>query len=568
MKRISKPTDYVFQVSWEVCNKVGGIYTVLSTQAKMLESIYKDNLIYIGPDFGQAAKGSKAADGAAAVFEPDSKLLAPLARQLKKKGIPTRFGRWAVPGSPIVALVDFTNLREEKNQIYADAWNDFGVDSLHAYGDYDDASLFGWQAGRMAAEAYNYFCKQEKQELKAVLQAHEWMSAFSLLYVKKHEPKMATVFTTHATSIGRSITTNGKQLYAYFEGYNGDQMAQELNMEAKHSAEKAAALQADCMTTVSELTDKECRQFLGRESDVLLPNGFEPAFSYRGSQLQTVRKRARKALLNTYNALAGTNLTDETLIISTSGRNDFICKGFDLFVNALKRVQDRNEVDRNILGVIAVPCWKKEARAELIERLANKPAIKLLDGSALEPLPYPFITHELNNFNEERLVQTILASGLRFGKEERVHILLIPSYLDGEDGIINLPYYDFLTASDYCIYPSYYEPWGYTPLESTAFSIPCLTTNLSGFGQWVQSEVGHLPLLSDGVAVIPREDYNYDHCVNEIATSIIGMARLSQDDRVQFGNAAFELSKKAQWKDFIKNYLKAYTLAIKNNGHF
>lgn len=567
MKRVTKPTDFVFQVSWEVCNKVGGIYTVLSTQAKMLENIYKDNLIYIGPDFGQAAKGSNAADGANAVFEPDSELLAPLARQLKKKGIPTRFGRWAVPGSPIVALVNFENLREEKNQIYADAWNDFGVDSLHAYGDYDDASLFGWQAGRMAAEAYSYLCKQEKQELKAVLQAHEWMSAFSLLYVKKHEPKLSTVFTTHATSIGRSITTNGKQLYAYFEGYNGDQMARELNMEAKHSAEKAAAQQADCMTTVSELTDSECRQFLERESDVLLPNGFESAFSYRGAQLQTVRKRARKALLNTYNALAGVNLSDQTLIVSTSGRNDFICKGFDLFINALKRVQDRNEVERDILGVIAVPCWKKEARAELVERIAKKPAIKLLDGSALEPLSNPFITHELHNFNEERLVQTILASGIRFGKQERVHLLLIPSYLDGEDGVINLPYYDFLTASDYCIYPSYYEPWGYTPLESTAFSIPCLTTSLSGFGQWVQREVGHLPLLSDGVAVISRDDYNYDHCVDEIATSIIGMARLSQDDRQLFGNAAFELSKKAQWKDFIKNYLNAYTLAIKNNGN-
>ncbi|MBO4730430.1 MAG: glycogen/starch synthase [Bacteroidaceae bacterium] len=563
MKRIAKPTDYVFQASWEVCNKVGGIYTVLSTQAKALEGIYKDNLIYIGPDVHAHVSG-KGAKNANPLFTPDSTLLSALARQLKKQGIPTRFGRWNVPGSPIVALVDYECIREEKNKIYGEMWESFGVDSLNAYGDYDDASLFAWQAGRMAVAAYRYFCKQEKQDLSTVFQAHEWMSAFGLLYVKKNEPKMATVFTTHATSIGRSITCNNKQLYAYFDGYNGDQMARELNMEAKHSAEKAAALQADCMTTVSELTNRECRQFLGREADVILPNGFDTSFTYKGAQLLAVRKRARKAMLNTYNALNGDKLSDDTLIVATSGRNDFRCKGFDLFINALKRVQDAGDLKRDVLAVIAVPCWEKAARKDVNERLALKPAIKLLDASDMEPLPHPFITHELYNFNEEPIVQTIYGSGLSFDKGQRLHLLFIPTYLDGNDGVINMPYYDLLTGCDYCIYPSYYEPWGYTPLESIAFGVPCLTTNLSGFGQWVAGVTGHQPLVSDGVAVVSRNDYNYDECVGEIATSIAGMARLSQADWQQFAAAATDLSKKAMWKDFVKQYIKAYTLAVKS----
>ena len=562
MKRITKPTDYVFQASWEVCNKVGGIYTVLSTQAKALEGIYKDNLIYIGPDVHAHASG-KGAKNANPLFTPDSTLLSALARQLKKQGIPTRFGRWNVPGSPIVALVDYECIREEKNKIFGEMWEDFGVDSLNAYGDYDDASLFAWQAGRMAVAAYRYFCKQEKQDLSAVFQAHEWMSAFGLLYVKKNEPKMATVFTSHATSIGRSITCNDKQLYAYFDGYNGDQMARELNIEAKHSSEKAAALQADCMTTVSELTNRECRQFLGREADVILPNGFDSSFTYKGAQLQAVRKRARKAMLNTYNALNGDHLTDDTLIVATSGRNDFRCKGFDLFVNALKRVQDSGELQRDVLAVIAVPCWVKAAREDVNERLAQKPAIKLLDASDMAPLPQPFITHELYNFNEEPIVRSIYGSGLSFDKSQRLHLLFIPTYLDGNDGVINMPYYDLLTGCDYCIYPSYYEPWGYTPLESIAFGVPCLTTTLSGFGQWVTGVTGHQPLVSDGVAVISRDDNNYDECVGEIATSIAGMARLSQADWQQFATAAINLSKKAMWKDFVKQYIKAYTLAVK-----
>ena len=558
MKRIAKPNDCVFQASWEVCNKVGCIYTVLSTQAKALEGIYKEDLIYIGPDLYEKKNDNP-------LFTPDSKLFPTLARQLKKQGIPTRFGRWNIPGNPVVALVDFKSIREEKNQIYTEMWNDFGVDSLNAYGDYDDACLFAWQAGRMASVAYRYFCKQQKRELSAVFQAHEWMSAFGLLYIKKNEPKMSTVFTTHATSVGRSITVNNKQLYAYFSGYNGDQMAAELNMQSKHSAEKAAAQQADCMTTVSELTNRECSQFLGREADILLPNGFDTAFTYKGAQLQTVRRRARKAMINAYNALAAANLSDNTLIVCTSGRNDFRCKGFDLFIDSIKKVQESSELERDVLAVIAVPCWKKQPRQDLVDRLALKPAIKLMDATGMEQLPYPFITHELYNFNDERIVQSIMGSGFRFGADEKVHLLFIPTYLDGNDGVFNMPYYDLLTGCDYCIYPSYYEPWGYTPLESISFGIPCLTTTLSGFGQWVQQEVGHLPLLSDGVAVVPRDDNNYWQCVNEIATSIIGMALLQQSDWHQFADAAAALSKKALWKDFVKNYLRAYTLAMKNN---
>jgi len=555
MKQISKPSDFAFQVSWEVCNKVGGIYTVLSTQAKVLEQLYKNNLVFIGPDLNPNDNNS--------LFEEDKKLFAPIVKIASKNDIPVRFGRWLIPGKPVVALVDFKKLFATKDSIYTEMWNNFEVDSLHAYGDYDEACLFSYQAGKLAVIMYEYFCKKDAVDYTAVFQAHEWMSGFGLLYVKKNAPQIGTVFTTHATSVGRSITTNNKSLYAYFEGYNGDQMAAELNMHSKHSIEKIAALQADCLTTVSEVTDKECKQFFGRESDVLLLNGFDPSFVSKGSTLTAIRNRARKAILNTYNALNASNLSNDTLIVSTSGRNDFRCKGFDVFFSALKRLQDNPAVNRDVLAIIAVPCWKKEARKDLIDRLAAKPPIKLLDGTTMEPLPNPFITHELYNFDTERIVQTIFGIGFSFDRDKKVHLLFIPSYLDGQDGIINLPYYDFLTGSDYCVYPSYYEPWGYTPLESIAFGIPCLTTNLSGFGQWVNTQVGHQAILSDGVAVVPRDDNNYNQCVEEIATSILGMTMLTKEEYANFSKAAKKLSTKALWKDFIKNYLHAYTLALK-----
>ncbi len=558
MKRVSKPSDIVFQTSWEVCNKVGGIYTVLSTQAKTLGQIYKDNLIYIGPDLD--------ARGENPLFQHDENLLKPLREHAAKENIAVRFGRWQIPGKPVVALVDFQKLFAEKDAIYAEIWNRFRVDSLHAYGDYDEACMFSYMAGKFAVAAYEWFNSQSASALTAVFQAHEWMSGFGLLYVKAAAPAIGTVFTTHATSVGRSITTNNKDLYEYFGGYYGDQMATELNMQSKHSVEKAAALEADCLTTVSEVTDRECQQFLGRKSDVILPNGFEPSFVVKGASFNSVRSKVRKTLLSTYNALAGCALGNDTLIVSTSGRNDFRCKGLDLFLSALGVLEKNAALSCDVLAVIAVPCWKKEARSDLRDRLAAKQSPKVFDGSGQESLPNPFITHELYNFDSEKIVSAIRSCGLSLSRESKVHLLFIPSYLDGQDGIINVPYYDFLTASDYCVYPSYYEPWGYTPLESIAFGIPCLTTDLSGFGQWVNTQVGHQAILSDGVAVIQRTDRNYDQCAREIAVSIQGISMLSEQEYCRIQEAARNLSLKAQWKDFIKHYLDAYTLALKYNA--
>lgn len=576
-------TKMVVQVSWEVCNKVGGIYTVLSTQARALTQVFHDHLIYIGPLIGDGTN--------ATAFEQDDSLLPELKEKAHAAGINLKVGRWQVPGQPIVVLVDWSPLFATKNDIYADLWDKFGVDSLHAYDDYDDSTLFGWQAGRIAKLIIDIYNNEnvssEENSAKSdslnatnqnvvadscnlagkgcVLQAHEWMSGAALLYAKAYIDGVATVFTTHATTVGRSITTNNKLLYAYFDGYHGDQMAEELNVQSKHSMEKTAALQCDCMTTVSELTDRECSQFLGRKCDVLLPNGFDPSFVKRGSTGAAIRKKARKSLLSIYNALNGTNLGNDTLIVSTSGRNDFRCKGFDIFLSAVRKLQLSHVLNKDVLMIIAVPCWKKAPRTDLLERLKNRPPIKIFDASEYPSLPQPFITHTLNNPDDDRIMQCIRANGISFDKEERVRLLFIPSYLDGEDGILNLTYYDFLTACDYCVYPSYYEPWGYTPLESAAFGIPCLTTTLSGFGQWVNKEVGHQAILSDGVAVIPRSDWNYDECVEATATSIEGISILSAKEYQLLQEAARNLAAKAQWKDFILNYLNAYTLAIKKS---
>lgn len=547
--------NYIFEASWEVCNKVGGIYTVLSSRAKTLQEQFKDHIVFIGPDLHEPT----------APFDEDKKLCPTWHRALAASGLKVRIGRWNVPGSPIAILVDFTPLFEEKDRIYADAWKYFGVDSLHAYGDYDEASMYSVAAGRVA----EVVCRDcLPAEAKIIYQAHEWMSGMGMMFLKRALPHVATIFTTHATSIGRSIAGNNKLLYKYFKGYDGDQMAKELSMEAKHSVEKQSAFHADCFTTVSQFTARECAQLLDKQVDLVLPNGFEKDFVPQGAAFAAKRRGARKSILKVASALTGQVIDDSTLIISTSGRNDFRCKGFDVYLESLAQLNARlksklsarhnAQMTTKVLALIEVPCWLLGPRQDLQKKLAEKK----FDAT---PLPTPMITHDLHNLNEDRILCMIKQLRLLNAASDPVKVLLIPTYLEGHDGIFNKPYYDLLTANDLCIYPSYYEPWGYTPLESCAFSTPCITTDLSGFGQWVDKVLGHAGTLEDGVCVIHRDDDNYFGAAREICLNVEHLLALPQKERSKVQHRAAALADKAQWKNFISYYYDAYDFALRKS---
>lgn len=547
MKKELLSPSYIFETSWEVCNKVGGIYTVLSSRAKTLKDNYQDQLVFIGPDLKQPTANVD--------FKEDAKLFPAWKKAAANFGVKCRIGRWMVPGEPVAVLVDFEPFFEQKNNIYAKAWELFSVDSIRAYGDYDEASMFSYAAARFA-EAVVSNCIE--QQAKVIYQAHEWMSGLGMLFLKKQLPRVATIFTTHATSIGRSIAGNNKQLYAYFEGYNGDQMARELHMDAKHSIEKQSALQADCFTTVSSFTDRECKQLLDKAADVVLPNGFENDFVPNGAAFTKVRREARKQILKVAGALTGCEMPDDTLIVSTSGRNDYRCKGFDVFLESMAQLRAQlNEADseQQVLALIEVPCWLKGPRADLQDRLKSK-------KKATMPLPNPVITHDLHNLNDDRIVQEIWKLGLKNLPTDKVKVLLVPCYLEGNDGIFNMAYYHLLAANDLALYPSYYEPWGYTPLESCAFHTPCVTTDLSGFGQWVDNVLGHSGELKDGVCVIHRTDGNFYEVAQRMCAVVHEMLLLTTKERTEVRNKAAKLANKAQWKHFIKFYYQAYDFAL------
>ncbi len=538
--------NFIFEASWEVCNKVGGIYTVLSTRAKTMKDKLGDDVMFIGPDVWRDKKNP--------LFREDSELLAAWREKAEQDHLHVRVGRWDIPGQPIAVLVDFQPYYAIKNDIYTSLWEDFGVDSLHAYGDYDEASMFSYAAGLVVESYYNY-CLRGKCE-NVVYQAHEWMTGLGALYIQKHVPEIATIFTTHATTIGRSIAGNHKPLYEYLFAYNGNQMAEELNVQSKHSIERETAHHVDCFTTVSEVTNRECAELLDKPADVVLPNGFEKDFVPSKAQFARKRKKAREKMREVAGALLGMEFDDDVMIISTSGRYEFRNKGIDLYVEALNRSLRNKDLNRQVLAFVQVPGWVSCAREDLKERLASG---KKYDT----PLEWPLLTHWLHEMTHDQLIDYLKRYNMWNRPEDKVKVISVPCYLDGNDGIFNMPYYDILIGMDLTVYASYYEPWGYTPLESVAFHVPCITTNLSGFGMWVNQLLGKEGELADGVQVVRRTDYNHSEVADAIKDSIASYASFTPEQVEAVRANAARISDQALWKNFIQYYDKAYDFALR-----
>ena len=551
--RITAPqTGLLFETSWEVCNKVGGIYTVLSTKANVLEQQFGDRLVFIGPDVWTEQNPSP-------VFKENKRLLKSSQRFLNLPyGISIRTGYWDVPGSPIAVLVKFDGVYEQLDSVFSKMWQEFGVDSLHAYGDYHEGCAFA-VASAIVIKAITERLGVNAEQVLAHF--NEWTTAMGLLYLRTIMPEAATLFTTHATSIGRSICGNGKELYEYFSGYNGDQMARELNMESKHSLEKTAAHQADCFTAVSEVTARECEQLLDIRPQVVTPNGFEPRMVPSAERRAALRAAARQRLLEVASRLAGRQISEDALIVATSGRNEFRNKGIDLFLDAVGSLRAQaGSLPSEVVALVLTPAWVKEPSGAL-----------LVDEDfhgELHPEP-DFLTHRLNNEDSDSIVCKIRSMGGNnpaVQGSDKVTVIDVPCYLDGHDGIIDIAYYDLLPGLDLTVFPSYYEPWGYTPLESIAFGVPTVTTDKAGFGQWILENFTN-GFSGCGAEVLPRTDRNYSEDVERISDLIISAAAADAATREEWSRAAVTTSRQADWSIFIKEYDKAFRTAAERRDN-
>lgn len=531
--------DAIFEVSWEVCNKVGGIHTVISTKALSLIGELKDKLIMIGPDVYR--------DGDNPEFEEDHQLYSKWKEKARQDGISVRVGRWKVKGTPVVMLIDFTPYIAQKDEIFSKFWESYKLDSISGQWDYIEPVLFGVASAKMIEHFCNFHFASD---MKVVAQFHEWMTGSGVLYLEQEAAHIATSFTTHATILGRCIAGNNRPLYKNMELYNPDQVAREFNVVSKNSMETLAAQHADVFTTVSSITAKECAHFLGKEVDIVTPNGFEDNFVPKGEEFTKKRLEAKKVLRHVTESLLGYELPKNVKYIATSGRYEFRNKGLDLYIESLKQLNESSKLKKEIVAFILVPAHNYGAQKELVARM---------NGEKNVEVPNRFSTHGLHYADHDPVLNKISSCKLTNSKEDKVKVILVPHYLNLEDGIFNISYYDLLIGLDLTVFPSYYEPWGYTPMESLAFHVPTITTSLAGFGMWVKAEADH---DSQAVKVVERTDSNDDEVVVEIKETIEAWVSKSDEDFEECRNEAREISRIALWKNLVKSYKEAYTIAL------
>ena len=531
--------DYLFEVSWEVCNKVGGIYTVIATKSLYLKSHLGRHHILIGPDVWMDTDDNPD-------FTEDVHLYRAWKEQAAREGLRVRLGRWNVPGRPIAILVDFKQFLTDADRILGEYWTRFGVDSITGNWDYKENVLFGYAAGKVI-ESF-HACNLSAGD-KVVAQFHEWQTGSGLLYLKTRGLPVATVFTTHATMIGRCIAGNELPLYDKMDTYDADEMAKRFGVVARHSMEAKSAMNADAFTTVSGITARECSRFLHREVDVVTPNGFENSFTPASDEeYAEKRSMARSRMIEVAAAMSGEEVPSDAILVGIGGRYEYRNKGIDIFIDALGQMQDWK--GREIHAFIMVPGAHNGADKNLQAKLS---------GTG-DPLYTTQTTHNLAYPEYDQITRRFAEVGLVNATGCRVKVYFVPSYLNGSDGIFGLSYYDLLVGMDLALFPSYYEPWGYTPLEALAFRVPTLTTTLAGFGVWVKEHFGRKK--HPGITVAERTDSNYQEVVDAVKERIREIAGLDRDGRHEYMENAREVASLALWENQIDYYKEAYSIAL------
>ena len=523
---------------------VGGIYTVLSTKSNVMRQLLGDHYITVGPDVVKEAHETL-------YFVEDNDLFPEWRERALAQGLKFRIGRWKIESSPIAILVDYTPLYQSKNEILGHLWEQYELDSIRGQWDYVEPVLFGYAAGQVIESFCNFYLQQTSN---IVAQFHEWMTGSGVLYLKEHCPQIATVFTTHATYLGRAISGNGLPLYDNLKTYLPSVMAMQFNVVSQQSMEQKAAKNADTFTTVSDITAKECEQFLYRKPDVVTMNGIDHTLRKDKAAFIAMRNEAREKVLKIVETLCGEPIDRNCLMVINSGRYEFKNKGIDLFIEALRRLNEDKNLPRTVVAVIAVPSNIAGPSKDLQHRLDGTNAI-------MGHTDFP-ATHHVFDYENDAILNALRNSGLQNDANDKVKVMFVPAYLNGNDGIFNMTYSEFLAAFDFSVFPSYYEPWGYTPLESISLGIPTLTSDVSGFGKFVQQESQG----NEAVTVIPREEGDTNKVVENLVAALRHFVNLTDKGREQLSKLALQQAEKLLWKDLIVSYQKAWDMALEKSA--
>jgi glycogen(starch) synthase len=587
--------DLLLEVSWEVCNKIGGINTVLATKAAQTVKRYGQGYIMVGPYFAQNSKyqfEEKAPEGR----------LKEVFGNLEGQGIHCRFGRWLIDGEPQAILVDFQNLWPDVNGYKRDLWDYYKIDSMESGFEFDEPVVWGYAVAKLVEQL-----KFAYADKKMVVHCHEWLAGAALLFAKKFCGNMASVFTTHATTLGRSMAFNGVDIYADIDKIDPVKEAYNYHVQAKHLLEMASAQACTVFTTVSEITGVECQYFLGRTPDIFLPNGLDVggylSFEEAAIKHRVQRGRIREFLFYNFFPHYVFDLKN-TLFYFMMARYEYHAKGIDVFIKALGDLNEKLKAEKSRKTVVAffwVPAKTKGVNPDLMENRGNyfdvKEFVEENSGNLVESFLYslfagrdlkdtdvfdddephrelewrlkknrrvgvPLIcTHDLE-YRDDAILKGLAAAGLENKKDDRVKAIFYPAYLTGTDKLLNLNVREAIQGCHLGVFPSYYEPWGYTPLEAAAEGVPAITSDLSGVGRFMK----RLPRDKDcpGIFVINNDGKNMDEVSAQLSDIFYNYTTMPRKDRVANKINARELVNYFDWENLAENYVAAHNKALEN----
>ena len=584
----------IFEISWEVCCQTGGIYTVLRSKAPAATRRWGDGYWLIGP---------YRKPGAQVEFEPvePTGVIAEVLAELEQAGVKVHCGRWLVTGRPQVLLVDLDSIADsiaEKKYFY---WKDLGIGTPD--GDWETNGIVG-----MGFVIADFFCALRRRigDRPLLAHFHEWQGATALPLLKHRGEKFATVFTTHATLAGRSLSAANVDLYEHLSEINAEAVAHEHGFAHRFNIERAAAHSADVFTTVSGITALEAEHFLGRAPEVLLPNGLNVERFAAPYQFQNLH-RENKELIHEF--VMGHFFPsysfdlENTLYIFTAGRYEYRNKGFDVFIEALNQLNNRLRHDPDnpmtVVAFVIAPAAYRSLNVTTLNRQAMLDELRKTCDSITEEmsrrlfrlvaeghmptteelfdeyarvrlkriipawrtsLPPTIVTHDLQDDAHDQVLQHLRARGLHNRKEDPVKVVFHPQFITSTSPVLGLEYDQFVRGCNMGVFPSYYEPWGYTPMECVVRGIPAITSDLSGFGAYVMS---HFPKHDDdGIMVARRRGKTFHDAVSQVAEWLYRLTAMSRRERIEMRHRVERHAEHFDWTNLTRYYWAARSAAF------
>ncbi len=602
--------DYLFEISSEAGRKVGGIYTVLRSKSAQLVKLLQNKYILFGLHDEKSMRTDFVADDAPADIE---QCFTKLKDEL---GIRCYWGRWKEGSNARIIIVDAwdfgeqevaiseTGMKEKRiNSIKEYLWKDYGIDSLLMGADFNTNVLWSYAVGVVIKSILEL---ERFKGRRTVAHFHEWLSGAGLLYLKSNVPNVALVFTTHATSLGRTLASTGRDIVneamvSKPEGKRVDQgEAYKYKLEGQHLLEKACAKQAHIFTTVSEITGLETEYILDKAPDIVTPNalnfeGYEPINMLIKKSF--VNREKVKAFLRSYFLPYYPINIHNCPIIYLSGRYEVIDKGIDIFIDALAKLNEelkRTNYERNIFAFIFVPSNIRGPNSELrsnikvmeqVEELIDDSLathkdkflgqvtknekyecnmidiaerVKSLVKSFEKSMQYPPLSAHQLNYTNDKIINLLLERGLENKQEDKVKVIFYPTYVRDGDGVLNMDYYEVINGMDIGVFPSRYEPWGYTPIEAGTFLNVSFTTDYSGYGMFIRKNAAN----NSGIKVINMQGMKPWEIVNDLENELELLANMQRDSLRNMKMEARRVAELSDWKTQINKYIEAYERAI------